>query len=386
MPANAYIGIDNLARKVNSIYVGIDGVAHKVKNGFIGIAGVARKFFSSGPSEASYYGTLTSLPVGGIRVKGANAGNKTLFVGGYYIQGSINVNYNTVVYYDSSLTQGSAPNLTFKENYIDEANFNNNAVFANDSYVWNNNNIMNVYSPSLTLSSHSPFSTKRGRISQGVIGNYLVFAAGVADAQQETTSNTVDYLNTSFTRQTASPISVLRHSMGYGGKTKDYLIFGSGVEGVYNVSGYVRASDAYDTSMTRLSCPAFTSGYLMFSATGSISDGCIFGSYSTGAFYYSNSLTITRLASNQGINLEKQTGTTLKDLALIGTGAYVETNPTEIGVYDVSLTRQSVNLKTGRSTIGIQSNGNYAIFAGGIIYNSDYAGAHTSVVEAIKAS
>lgn len=47
MPANAYIGIDNLARKVKSIYVGIDGVAHKVKNGFIGIAGVARKFFSS---------------------------------------------------------------------------------------------------------------------------------------------------------------------------------------------------------------------------------------------------------------------------------------------------------------------------------------------------
>lgn len=47
MPANAYVGIDDLARKVKSIYVGIDGVARKVKNGFIGVAAVARKFFSS---------------------------------------------------------------------------------------------------------------------------------------------------------------------------------------------------------------------------------------------------------------------------------------------------------------------------------------------------
>lgn len=47
MPANAYVGIDNLARKVKSIYIGIDGIARKVKNGFIGISGIARKFFSS---------------------------------------------------------------------------------------------------------------------------------------------------------------------------------------------------------------------------------------------------------------------------------------------------------------------------------------------------
>lgn len=47
MPANAYVGIATIARKVKAIYIGIDGVAHKVKNGFIGVAGVARKFFSS---------------------------------------------------------------------------------------------------------------------------------------------------------------------------------------------------------------------------------------------------------------------------------------------------------------------------------------------------
>lgn len=47
MPANAYVGIESLARKVKSIYIGIDGVARKVKNGFIGVAGIARKFFSS---------------------------------------------------------------------------------------------------------------------------------------------------------------------------------------------------------------------------------------------------------------------------------------------------------------------------------------------------
>lgn len=46
MAKNAYIGIDNVARKVKQPYIGVDNVARKVKSGYVGIDNVARECFS----------------------------------------------------------------------------------------------------------------------------------------------------------------------------------------------------------------------------------------------------------------------------------------------------------------------------------------------------
>ena len=52
MAKNAYIGVDNVARKVKQPYIGVDNVARKVKSGYVGIDNVARQCFElySGPS------------------------------------------------------------------------------------------------------------------------------------------------------------------------------------------------------------------------------------------------------------------------------------------------------------------------------------------------
>ena len=47
MPKKAYVGVDNVARKVNKIYVGVNGVARKVVKGYVGVNGVARQFWPS---------------------------------------------------------------------------------------------------------------------------------------------------------------------------------------------------------------------------------------------------------------------------------------------------------------------------------------------------
>lgn len=44
-PHGAWVGVDNVARKVTNVYVGVDGVARKVKAAWIGVDGVARKFY-----------------------------------------------------------------------------------------------------------------------------------------------------------------------------------------------------------------------------------------------------------------------------------------------------------------------------------------------------
>ena len=59
MAKNAYIGVDDIARKVLKGYIGVDGTARKIKKAYIGIGGVARPCFSSG--ELTYYGTITQL-------------------------------------------------------------------------------------------------------------------------------------------------------------------------------------------------------------------------------------------------------------------------------------------------------------------------------------
>ena len=54
----AYIGVENIARKIKKIYIGAEEVAHKVKKGYIGVDGVARQFFSS-EITITYSGTHT---------------------------------------------------------------------------------------------------------------------------------------------------------------------------------------------------------------------------------------------------------------------------------------------------------------------------------------
>lgn len=48
MAKGAYIGIDNIARKVKNGYIGVDGVARKIKAAYIGIDGVASPCWDDG--------------------------------------------------------------------------------------------------------------------------------------------------------------------------------------------------------------------------------------------------------------------------------------------------------------------------------------------------
>ena len=62
-------------------YIGVNNVARKIKKAYIGIGGVARPCWSNG--ELAYYGTITSLSQARRQTVATTVGNYVLFGGGH---------------------------------------------------------------------------------------------------------------------------------------------------------------------------------------------------------------------------------------------------------------------------------------------------------------
>ena len=80
MAKGAYIGVNNVARKIKKGFVGVVGVARKIKRASIGIGGVARPCWSGG--ELAYYGTVTALATARHSLGATTVGDYALFGGG----------------------------------------------------------------------------------------------------------------------------------------------------------------------------------------------------------------------------------------------------------------------------------------------------------------
>lgn len=53
MAKSQYVGVDGVARKVDTGYVGVDGVARKLTKGYVGVDGVARECYSSSSNKVN---------------------------------------------------------------------------------------------------------------------------------------------------------------------------------------------------------------------------------------------------------------------------------------------------------------------------------------------
>lgn len=97
MAKGAYIGVNNVARKIKKGYIGVDGVARKIKKAYIGVNGIARLFWSAGPPAITTRGDL-GVAVANVALTDIND-KYVLFKQG----GTRKSKY--VYIYDSSLTQ-----------------------------------------------------------------------------------------------------------------------------------------------------------------------------------------------------------------------------------------------------------------------------------------
>ena len=140
MAKGAYIGVNNVAKKIKGGYIGIDGVAKKIKKAYIGVGGVARPCWGGG-GELTYYGTVTALSTARRYLAATSVGDYALFGGGY------GGDFSAVVdAYNSSLVRSTPPALSKARGSLAATSVGDYALFGG-GYIGNDSvtNVVDAY-------------------------------------------------------------------------------------------------------------------------------------------------------------------------------------------------------------------------------------------------
>lgn len=309
MPKGAYIGINNVARKIRKGYVGVNGLARRIRKAYIGIGGVARPCWSGG--TLTYYGQISggmeftrsdyagthvgsSALFGGgqqidswainecvndvhvvnssltystlqnglsqarILLSATHVGDYALFAGGNTsVQGaSSNTTSNVVDAFDSKLVRSSPSSyLTYARVGIAATHIGDYALFGGGYNISSYFNTIDVYNKSLTKQTKT-LSRGKSSLAATHVGNYAIFAGGRYDSNGLTNCNIVDTYNSSLVHSTQASLSSARHNLS-ATHIGNYAIFAGGYD-----SFYTNAVDVYSVSMTKINTvQALTYGY-----------------------------------------------------------------------------------------------------------------------------
>lgn len=374
MAKKAYIGVDNIARKIKKCYIGIDGLARRVKRAYIGIGGVARPCWNA--SGLDNYGTITPLYESRSEMAAATVGNYALFGGGVTSNTS---RCSSVDAYDTSLTHvNSVSPLRENKKNIGATSIGIYALFGG-GYLSEDHwyptsctvsNLFDAYNTSLTRSNASGHSRGRGGLAATTIGDYALFAGGygINSSNSNGYISRVDTYNVGLTRSTTSSISKARALLS-ATTVGNYALFAGGE----TVDTDFDIVDAYDLSLTLSSAPVL-SQKMTITASTSVGNYALFASSSV-INVYNTSLTKST-ADKLSNNRNSFSATTVGQYALFAGG---NNDSNIVDVYDSSLTHTiATPLTTGRSDMTSISIGEYALFAGGYINSNSNC---TNVVE-----
>ena len=380
MAKGAYIGVNNVARKIKKGYIGVDGVARKIKKAYIGIGGVARPCWSGG--ELAYYGTVTSMSYSHDRHAATTAGDYAL-IGGGSPSGRVEA-------YSSSLTKSSAESLgvdlsSSTRESLSAASVGGYAFFAGGmdegkvDYGYYCTANIECYNPSLTKVGYKTIHAYVANLAGASVGNYVIFAGGevvevVDDGESTWPTNKVSAFNSSFTK--SSPTTLSNAACFHAGASVgNYALFGGG----HNMSyGTITNMNAYNASLTRSAPTALAKSRAQLRAT-AVGNYALFGGgfssdNSTRTFVdaYNASLTRTTATAFSIARYDSYAATTLGNYALFSGGS---DGPKSVDVYDASLTHTlRSELTYNRSYHAAVAIGNYALISGG--------GGSTKTVEA----
>ena len=385
MAKGAYVGVDNIARKIKKGYIGVDGVARKIKKAYIGIGGVARPCWGGG---LEYYGTITPLSYARNELAATHVGNHAVFAGGVYVNSSGRTNYKYVDAYDTSLTRTSPTALDYGAMYLSAASIGNYAIFAGGYYANSSGDptygtYAYAYDSSLVKTLAPSIAAYRKEIGAATVGDYALFAGG--ETQYGGTSqysDKVDAYNSSLTI-TYKTIGVARTEMG-SAPVGNYALFAGG-RSYSNMYGVDRV-DAFDAALT-LSTATGLSKKRTISYGTSVGNYALFaGGYSDTATedgYFIRTVDSYNASLTRGIAPDLSNGrqdaaaTSLGNYALIGGGHNNSQNRvlyTNVDVYDESLTHTMADgLSKGRYGLAATTVGNYALFGGGYDGSNRYA-------------
>ena len=360
MAKAVYVGVDSKARKMKKAYIGISGTARKIKKMYIGdSSGKARLCYSA---ELDRHGMAAALSVARYDIRTATVGNYALFAGGLK-PGLFSV--KTVDAYNTSLTKSTPAEMPWERGYHASAAIGGYALFAGgEERTTSGSQFMrstDVYNASLTLSRAPYLSDSGGVLNMGaaVVGNYALFAGGMADGRGHASAE-VNVYDTSLTHTMATNLNGKPREYVRGASVGNYALFAGGKDTYY---GYYNV-DAYDASLTRTAAPYLTRADNRDAAT-TVGNYAVFAGGTVSADIYDASLTRTAAA----ILSTERTGlaaTTVGNYAIFSGGGVAD-------FCDASLTRSSIDTSMTGYNMGAATIGDYALFAGGYSGGSDKA-------------
>lgn len=371
MAKGAYIGVNNVARKIKKGYIGVGGVARKIKKAYIGVGGVARPFWSGG--EFVYYGSVSSLSEAKSSCDnaGTTIGNYAIIAGG-----QLNDGYPTytVEVYSTSLVRSTADMLSRSRIGIAAQTIGNYAICATGTQYSDPTNAVDFYDKSLVhtkstlpMNTGNPqgAATKTHAIFYAVQdsgGHGLVHCVFAYDA-----SLTLTRTNINFAYNDSSGLTYDHmHSASVG----DYSLF-AGI----NMAGTASVTYAYNSSLV-LTKPTIMPDARSYIRGASTSNHALFAGgsqYDAGdaTYAYNSSLTLSSITGLYAKSTS-MASTSLDGNAIFAGGNAVKEGyqytvlSTDVIIYDASLVRlEKLQLNTAKYNMTAVTVGNYAIFAAG---------------------
>lgn len=344
MAKGAYIGASGVARKIKKGYIGVSDVARKIKKAYIGVGGVARLCWGGG--ELVYYGTAPNLST--------SKGNAcAAAIGNYALVSGVGWNNSTVKLfdvYDSNLTHTTFTGYRPAKG-ASATSIGNYAVFGFE--------YPSAYDSSLTAKN---ISSRQGAYLGNAAAsndNYAIFAGGSTNTGEDDTieSNVFAY-NSALTRTNTSLSFPTYELMAT--RCGDYALFGGGME--WNNNSNV---DAFDNSLTRVSCAPLTSGNKVGWVSGAGANiGCEYGliTLQDKVDVYDSALT-KRTPIYLSIARRRLAATSMEEMAVFAGG---DAGGTVVDTFGTDLTLKTVQpLSAGGSQMCATTLGKYAIIAGG---------------------
>lgn len=370
MTRQAYIGINNIARKITKGYIGVNSVARKIKKVYVGVNNIAKICWNF---DIPYcYGKVPDVSLYAASV---TTDNHALFGGGMYAASPDSVLYqtNSVYSFNNYLTKESLSSLSNISSYLAGANVGNYALFAGGyslrqtsggTVYYTGLDTVDAYDDSsLTKTTVSSLSTGRGELAGASIGNYALFAGGgtANNRINVTNDDEINAYNISLTR--SSPSSLFRTTRSLGGASVgNYALF---------AGGYAALATAYNRSLTRSSTTSLSVPRKLLVGT-SVGNYALFagGMDTRSSEYYSTveayDTSLTRIIPDELSNVGLMAGTTSKGFAV-----YAGNGVTNL--YDENLVRTEMNpVPNSRFSMVGANVGDYALFIGGIDSSNNY--------------
>ena len=382
----AYIGVDDVARKITTMYVGINDVAKRIKKAYIGIGDVARPFLDDS-MRLLYYGQAGYMYEPVELLAATHTSDHAIFGGGNALSSKSGNYYNSpvVATYDKYLTRRFIEYLNEGRCRLAATHVGDFAIFAggDEGSMSYSSNVVDAYGYDMTHYQITSLYSLSTCLSATHTSKYAIFAGGV---------NYLSHPEFNVPHVSCYDDNLVRHiPLGIDNRGPDIAATHIGDKAFFagglDLDNYILTNtvEMYDDSLTKYYAASLIKDTGGMSATSNGKRAIFAGGYDTmdpsasiTAYAYDSTGSLS-IISSLSYGRFYMTATSLGGYSIFAGGMTYPGNiyeynaeipNNEVDVYDMNLTKKIVEpMSIKRYNLASTHIGNYALFAGGCTVN-----------------